>query len=51
VNTEVAGQTVDRPSDVRKALDVARKEGKRTILMRVKTGDATRFVALPVGRA
>jgi serine protease Do len=51
VITEVAGQTVDRPSDVRKALDVARKEGKRTILMRVKTGDATRFVALPVGRA
>jgi serine protease Do len=51
VITEVAGRTVDRPSDVRNALEVARKEGKRTILMRVKSGDATRFVALPVGHA
>ncbi|MGD9845931.1 MAG: Do family serine endopeptidase [Variibacter sp.] len=51
VITEVAGKTVDRPSDVRKAIDVARKDGKHTILMRVKTGDATRFVALPVGHA
>jgi serine protease Do len=51
VITEVAGKTVERPSDVRNAIDVARKDGKRTILMRVKTGDATRFVALPVGHA
>jgi hypothetical protein len=25
-------------------------EGKRTVLLRVKSGDNTRFVALPVGR-
>jgi serine protease Do len=51
VITEVAGHTVAHPSDVRKAIEVARKEGKRSILVRVQTGDATRFVALPVGRA
>ena len=27
----------------------ARTDGKRTVLMRVKKGDNTRFVALPVG--
>ncbi len=51
VITEVAGRPVERPSDVRKAIEVARKEGKHSILVRVQTGDATRFVALPVGRA
>lgn len=48
---EVGGQTVSSASDVRKALDSARTEGRRTVLLRVKSGDATRFVALPVGHA
>jgi len=48
---EVAGKAVANPADVRKALDEARAGGKRTVLMRVKSGDATRFVALPLGRA
>jgi serine protease Do len=48
---EVAGKTVSNPADVRKALEDARKENKRTVLMRVKSGDGTRFVALPAGRA
>ena len=39
------------PSDVRTALNDARTEGKRTVLMRVKSGDSTKFVALPLGRA
>ena len=39
------------PADVRKAVADARAGGKRTVLMRVKTGQATRFVALPVGNA
>jgi hypothetical protein len=30
-------------------INEARSGGKRTVLMRVKTGDNTRFVALPVG--
>jgi serine protease Do len=47
---EVAGKSVATPSDVRKEINQARSGGKRTVLMRVKKGDNTRFVALPVGR-
>jgi serine protease Do len=36
---------------VRKALSDARAAGKNTILMRVKTADAMRFVALPIKKA
>jgi serine protease Do len=48
---EVAGKAVSNPADVRKALEDARKEDKRTVLMRVKSAEGTRFVALPAGRA
>jgi serine protease Do len=48
---EVAGKPVSKPADVRTALNEARSGGKRTVLMRVKSGEATRFVALPLGRA
>jgi serine protease Do len=48
---DIAGKTVATPGDVRKALTEARTQGKRTVLMRVKSGDALKFVALPVGRA
>jgi serine protease Do len=47
---EVAGKSVSTPADVRKMIANARTDGKRTVLMRVKSGDNTRFVALPVGR-
>jgi serine protease Do len=46
---EVAGKAVETPSDVRKEIASAKSDGKRTVLMRVKKGDNTRFVALPVG--
>jgi serine protease Do len=46
---EVAGKSVGSPADVREMINEARSGGKRTVLMRVKTGDNTRFVALPVG--
>ena len=49
--TGVGGKAVNAPADVRKALADARSDGKRTILMRVKSEGGTRFVALPVGRA
>ena len=48
---EVAGKAVSNPADVRKSLDEARKDNKRTVLLRVKSGEGTRFVALPAGRA
>jgi serine protease Do len=48
---EVAGKSVATPQDVRNALADAKAGGKRTILMRVKSGEGTRFVAVPVGSA
>ena len=42
---------VATPEDVRKALTDARGEDKRSVLMRVKSGDATKFVAVPLARA
>jgi serine protease Do len=47
---DVAGKAVSNPADVRKALADARTDGKRNILMRVKSGEATRFVAMPLSR-
>jgi len=48
---EVGGKSVANVSDLRKALSEAKSQGKHQILMRVKTGDATRFVAVPLGNA
>jgi serine protease Do len=48
---DVAGKAVTNAGDVRKALDDAKASGKHEVLMRVKMGDATRFVALPLGNA
>jgi serine protease Do len=48
---EVGGKRVSHPGDVRSALNEAQKGGKRSVLLRVKSGDATKFVALPLGRA
>ena len=40
------------PAEVKQALGEARKEGKKAVLMRLKSGDQSRFVALafPKGR-
>ena len=48
---DVGGKAVTSAADVRKALTDARKEGKHSVLMRVKTAEATRFIALPIGKA
>ncbi len=48
---DVGGKSVSNPADVRKQLTDARKEGKHTLLFRVKSGEGTRFVALPLGNA
>jgi serine protease Do len=45
----VSGQPVSSPADVRDALVKARQQGKHEVLMRLKTADAVRFVALPLG--
>jgi serine protease Do len=48
---DVGGKTVSTPADVRKGLSDARKDGKHTVLFRVKSGEGTKFVALPLGSA
>jgi serine protease Do len=47
---EVAGKSVSTPSDVRTVIASARSEGKRSVLVRLKSGENTRFVALPIGQ-
>jgi serine protease Do len=48
---DVGGKPVGNVGDVRNALKEARTQGKHAVLMRVKMGDATRFVAMPLGTA
>jgi serine protease Do len=46
---DVGSRTVTRASDLRAALSEAKAQGKHGVLMRVKSADTTRFVALPIG--
>jgi serine protease Do len=48
---DVNGKAVSSPADVRKAVSDAQSDGKRSVLMRVKSGQGTRFVAVPLGNA
>jgi serine protease Do len=44
----VGGKSVSSVGDVRSALSEAKGSGKHSVLMRVKTADATHFVAVPL---
>jgi serine protease Do len=48
---DVAGKAVTNTAEVRKALSDARTAGKNTVLLRIKSAEATRFVALPIKKA
>jgi serine protease Do len=48
---DIGGKKVSNPEDVRQELATLHKDGKNTVLMRVKSGDATRFIAIPFGKA
>ena len=48
---DVGGTKVGAPADVRNAIMDAHKNGKRTLLMRVKSDEVTKFVAIPLARA
>jgi len=48
---DVGGKSVSNVRDIRSALADARKSGRSNVLMRVKSGDAMRFIALPIGKA
>jgi serine protease Do len=46
---EVAGKSVSKPTEVSDALKSAQADNKGTVLMRVRSGDASRYVAMPLG--
>jgi serine protease Do len=43
---EVQGQTVKTPADVEANVKKAKDNGRRAVLLRIKSGDGTRFVAI-----
>jgi len=47
---DVGGKAVSNTADVRSALTAAAAGGKHSVLMHVKTADATRFVAVPLAK-
>jgi serine protease Do len=48
VITNVGGTTVSTPGDVQKQLAELQKAGKHSVLIRLKSGDASHYVALPL---
>jgi serine protease Do len=47
---EAGGQTVNSRGELSSAIDAARKEGRRSVLLRVKSADGSKFIAVPVKR-
>jgi serine protease Do len=47
---EVAGKSVANVGDVREAITAARSDNKNSVLMRVKSGGSSRFVAVPLAK-
>jgi serine protease Do len=45
---EVSGRSVATPAELRNALGDARRQGRQQALLRLRSGDATRFVAVPI---
>ena len=45
----VGGKAVSSAADLREALTDAKSDGRHNVLMRVKTAEATRFIAVPIG--
>jgi serine protease Do len=46
---EVSGKPVKAPAEIHEAISDARSHGKQTVLMRLRLGDTTRFVAVGIG--
>jgi serine protease Do len=45
---EVAGKSVANPNDVREAIEAAHTDKKTSVLMRLRSGDASHYVAVPL---
>jgi serine protease Do len=48
---EAGGKPVAKPSEVAAAFAAAKADGHKSVLLRVKSGDAVRFLALPIQAA
>lgn len=48
VIVEAGGQPVNSRADLGNAIEAARKEGRRSILLRVRSADGAKFIAVPV---
>jgi serine protease Do len=48
---EVGGQAVSKPADIKAGLDAAAKEGRKAVLLRVKSREGVRFVAIAMPKA
>src|SRR5207342_1770159 len=47
---EVGGKSVANVGDVSEAINAARSDNKNSVLMRVKSGGSSRFVAIPLAK-
>ena len=45
---EVAGKSVANPGDVREAIKTAHAESKNSVLMKVRSGDGSHYIAVPL---
>ena len=48
---EAAGKSVSNPSEITAAIEAAKKDGHKAVLLRVKSGDTIRYVALAAQKA
>jgi len=46
---DVADEAIAAPEDVYRVVNTAKNAGKRSVLMRIKSGDTAKFIALPIG--
>jgi serine protease Do len=46
---DVAEEAIGAPEDVYRLVDTAKNAGKRSVLMRIKSGEIAKFVAVPIG--
>jgi serine protease Do len=47
---DVSGKTVQTPSQVREAIDQTKSQGRHSVLMRVKSPQGTKYVAIPIAQ-
>src|SRR5215470_10900694 len=46
---DVADEAIGSPEDVFRLVNTAKSAGKRSVLMRIKSGETAKFIALPIG--